>query len=61
MYYAIIICITSTKKKCWNLGKRSYRNPLIDPKCVVRGLRLDQYRTEVRYHKMEVPAFKDGE
>ena len=49
------------KKEVLEFRKKKLSKPIIDPKCVVRGLRLDQYCTEVRYQTMEIPAFKDGE
>lgn len=43
-----------------------YRNQnpsksVIDPRCVVCGLRLTQYRAEIRYETMEIPAYRDDE
>lgn len=43
-----------------------YRNQnssksVIDPRCVVCGLRLSQYRAEIRYETMEIPAYRDDE
>ena len=43
-----------------------YRNQnssksVIDPRCVVCGLRLSQYRAENRYETMEIPAYRDDE
>ena len=49
------------KKEVQEFRKKKLSKPIIDPECMVRGLRLDQYRTEVRYQTMEIPAFKDGE
>jgi len=49
------------KKEVQEFRKKKLSKPIIDSKWVVRGLRLTQYRTEVRYQKMEMPAFKDGE
>jgi len=32
----------------------------IDPRCVVCGLRLTQYRDQIKYETMEIPAYRDG-
>ena len=50
-----------SKKGVLEFREMKLSKPIIDPKCVVRGSRLTQYHTEVRYQTMEIPAFKDGE
>ena len=31
-----------------------------EPRCAVCGLRLTEYRTQIQYETMELPAYKDG-
>jgi hypothetical protein len=32
----------------------------IEPRCTVCGLRLNEYRSQIQYETMELPAYKDG-
>ena len=47
------------KKEVLEFRKNKSSNS-IDPRCVVCGLRLSQYRTEIQYQTLELPAYKDG-
>ena len=35
-------------------------NSNIDPRCVICGLKLTQYRDQIKYETMEIPAYRDG-
>ena len=48
-----------TKKEVVQFRKNKSSKSKIDPRCVVCGLRLTQYRAEIKYDTMEIPAFKD--
>ena len=48
-----------TKKEVLEFRKNK-SSKSIDPRCVICGLRLTQYRTQIQYQTMELPAYKDG-
>ena len=48
------------KKEVLEFRKKESHESIIDPRCVVCGLRLTQYRAQIRYETMEIPALKDG-
>lgn len=48
-----------TKKEVLEFRKNK-SSKSVDPRCVVCGLRLTQYRTQIQYQTMELPAYKDG-
>lgn len=49
-----------TKREVVEFRKNMSSKSNIDPRCVICGLRLTQYRAEIKYETMEIPALKDG-
>ena len=49
-----------TKKEVEEFRQNQSSESKIDPRCVVCGLRLTQYRAQIKYETMEIPALKDG-
>lgn len=49
-----------TKKEVLDYRKSKSSKSIIEPRCVLCGLRLTQYRTQIQYETMDLPAYKDG-
>ena len=51
-----------SKKEVLNFRKKKNKSSksITEPRCLICGLRLSQYRAEKRYETMEIPAYKDG-
>ena len=49
-----------TKKEVLEYRKNKSSKSSIEPRCVLCGLPLTQYRTQIQYETMELPAYKDG-
>ena len=47
-------CFHKKEVQEYRINKSSY-----EPRCTVCGLRLTEYRTQIQYETMELPAYKD--
>ena len=50
-----------SKEEVRQFSNRNSLKSAIDPRCKVCGLRLSDYRTQIRYDTLEFPALKDDD
>jgi len=48
------------KQEVLEYRKNSSSKSNIEPRCTICGLRLNEYRSQIQYETMELPAYKDG-